>query len=186
MMAFQFYIWLCAKIKLNFVPFASGVVVVDEVSNAEVMCNVVVVVLPAKGEVSCAKNISHSKTSKFMSITVCSVIQCIIKQNYSVRNMWLEILMMPYHSMSVCIHIKYISLHLLLRNIFKTTDSFIISSSICDKMYCLLWVRVVVEALSDDIADSADDLVTLVVVDDVALDVEISPRTVVSGAEKGN
>ena len=70
MMAFQFYIWLCAKIKLNFVPFASGVVVVDEVSNAEVICNVVVVVLPAKGEVSCAKQISRNITSEYMSFTM--------------------------------------------------------------------------------------------------------------------
>ena len=62
MMAFQFYIWLSAKNEVNFVPFASGVVVVDEVSNAEVICNVAVVVLPFKEEVSCAKHISRGKT----------------------------------------------------------------------------------------------------------------------------
>ena len=61
MMAIQFYIWLSAKNEVNFVPFASGVVV-DEVSNAEVICNVAVVVLPFKEEASCAKHISRGKT----------------------------------------------------------------------------------------------------------------------------
>ena len=70
MMAFQFYIWLSAKNEVNFVPFASGVVVVDEVSNAEVICNVaVVVVLPFKEEVSCAKHISCGKNSKFITVS---------------------------------------------------------------------------------------------------------------------
>ena len=57
-----------------------------------------------------------------------------------------------------------------------------------DKMYCLPWVNVVVEAVTagEAVGDSAvfDDLVPVAVVDDVVLEVDTSPRTVVSGAEK--
>ena len=57
-----------------------------------------------------------------------------------------------------------------------------------DKMYCLPWVKEVVEAVTvgEAVGDSAvfDDLVPVAVVDDVVLEVDTSPRTVVSGAEK--
>ena len=43
---------------------------------------------------------------------------------------------------------------------------------ICDKMYCLLWVRVVVDALVV-IGDAAADLVPLVMVYDVFAEVVI-------------
>ena len=53
-------------------------------------------------------------------------------------------------------------------------------------MYCLPRVRagVLVEAFSEAVVDSVEGLLSLVVVDDVALEVEVSPMTVVSCAEK--
>ena len=53
-----------------------------------------------------------------------------------------------------------------------------------DKMYCLPCVRADVDALREAIGDSLDDLVPLAVVDDVALEVEVSPLTVVSCVKK--
>ena len=47
-------------------------------------------------------------------------------------------------------------------------------------MYCLPCVRAVVDALREAIGDPLDDLVPLAVVDDVALEVEVSPMTVLS------
>ena len=53
-----------------------------------------------------------------------------------------------------------------------------------DKMYCLPRARVLVEAFSEAVVDSVDDLLPLVEVDDVALEVEVSFMTVVSCPEK--
>ena len=53
-----------------------------------------------------------------------------------------------------------------------------------DKMYCLPRARVLVETFSEAVVDLVDDLLPLVVVDDVALEVEVSPMTVLSCAEK--
>ena len=51
-------------------------------------------------------------------------------------------------------------------------------------MYCLPCVKADVEALCEAIGDPLDDLVPLAVVDDVALEVEVSPMTVVSCVKK--
>ena len=52
-------------------------------------------------------------------------------------------------------------------------------------MYCLPRARagVLVEAFSEAVVESVDDLLPLIVVDIVALEVEVSPMTVVSCAE---
>ena len=56
------------------------------------------------------------------------------------------------------------------------------------KMYCLPWVKEVVEAVTvgEAVGDSAvfDDLVPVAAVEDVVLEVDTSPRSFVSGAEK--
>ena len=51
-------------------------------------------------------------------------------------------------------------------------------------MYCLPRARVLVETFSEAVVDSVDDLFSLEVVADVVLEVEVSPMTVVSCAEK--
>ena len=71
--------------------------------------------------------------------------------------------------------------------LLKHTDTSTLFRYQNDKMYCLPWVMVVVVVASanEAMGDSAvvDGLVSVAVVDSVVLEVEISPRTVESGAE---